>query len=87
MSGGYVQRTLPDLTTKFGDGMNENARNGWGTLEEAAEAMGVSTKTIRRRIADGSIRAVKFGPRLIRVDMQSLEQPGTLLAMVGTAAA
>jgi excisionase family DNA binding protein len=48
----------------------------WGTLADAALFLGVSTKTIRRRIADGSIRAMKFGPRLIRVDMASLEESG-----------
>lgn len=53
--------------------MNEST---WGTLQDAALILGVSTKTIRRRIADGSIRAMKFGPRLIRVDMASIEQSG-----------
>jgi len=52
----------------------------WGTMEEAARYLGVSAKTIRRRITDGSIRAKKFGPRTIRVDMDSLEQSGRPLA-------
>lgn len=43
-----------------------------GTMEEAARRIGVSVKTIRRRITDGSIKAYKYGPRLIRVDMTSL---------------
>lgn len=60
-------------------------RNGWGTLEEASGALGVSTKTIRRRIADGSIRAMRFGPRLIRVDMTSLEQHGRPVGWAGGA--
>lgn len=59
--------------------MNDNVRNAWGTLDQAAEAMGVSTKTIRRRIEDGSIRGVKFGPRLVRVWLPSLEQAATPL--------
>lgn len=58
-------------------------RNGWGTIPEAAEALGVSSKTIRRRIADGSINARKFGPRLIRVEMSSLEDFGRPLAYRG----
>lgn len=53
--------------------MNESS---WGTMEDAARYLGVSSKTIRRRIADGTIRAKKFGPRLVRVDMNSLEQSG-----------
>lgn len=48
----------------------------WGSVSDAALYMGVSTKTIRRRITDGTIKAKKFGPRLIRVDMSSLEDSG-----------
>lgn len=61
--------------------MNENVRNGWGTLDEAADVMCVSVKTLRRRVADGSVVAVKFGPRLVRVWLPSLEQPGKPLAV------
>lgn len=57
--------------------MNES---NWGTMEDAARYLGVSSKTIRRRITDGTIRARKFGPRLVRVDMDSLEQSGRPLA-------
>ena len=38
------------------------------TIIEAAARIGVNTKTIRRRIADGSLVGYRFGPRLIRVD-------------------
>lgn len=55
----------------------------WGTMEDAALYLGVSSKTIRRRIADGSIRAKKFGPRLVRVDMHSLEQSGRAMNWAG----
>lgn len=55
----------------------------WGTMEDAARYLGVSSKTIRRRITDGSIRAKKFGPRLVRVDMASLEQSGRSLVWTG----
>lgn len=48
----------------------------WGTVSEAALYMGVSTKTIRRRITDRTVEAKKFGPRLIRVNMSSLEKSG-----------
>ncbi len=66
--------------------MSTLIHNGWGTLDDAAEVLGVSTQTIRRRVADGSIRALRFGPRLLRVDMQSLEQSGTPITWTGTAA-
>ncbi|WP_144881125.1 MULTISPECIES: AlpA family transcriptional regulator [Microbacterium] len=45
----------------------------WRSIAEVAGDMGVSTDTVRRRITDGTIRAVKFGPRLIRIDMASVE--------------
>lgn len=41
------------------------------SLSEAAEQFGVSVKTLRRRIADGTIRGYRVG-RLIRVDLHEL---------------
>lgn len=55
-----------------------------GTMEEAARLLGVSVKTIRRRIADGSITAYKYGPRLIRVDMRSLNNCRRSLTWAGS---
>lgn len=52
------------------------ANPAWGTIQDAADYFQVSTKTIRRRIADGEIRATRFGPRLIRVDLETLENVG-----------
>lgn len=52
----------------------------WGSIEEAARYLGVSNRTIRRRITDGTIKAQKFGPRLIRVDMTSIDENGRPLA-------
>lgn len=37
------------------------------TIAEAAARTGVSTKTIRRRIAEGRLKAYRFGPTLIRL--------------------
>ncbi|WP_301120302.1 excisionase family DNA-binding protein [Mycolicibacterium fortuitum] len=44
-----------------------------GSIKQAAIKYGLSEKTIRRRIADGTITAWRVGPRLIRVDMDQLE--------------
>lgn len=38
------------------------------SLATAADDLSVSVKTIRRRIADGSVRAYRIG-RLIRIDL------------------
>ena len=45
----------------------------WGSIDRAALNAGVSTRTIRRRIADGSISGYRFGPRVIRVDLDEVE--------------
>jgi excisionase family DNA binding protein len=51
----------------------------WPTIQQAAETLQTSTKTIRRRIADGTLDARRIGPRLIRVNPTSLAALGTPL--------
>lgn len=43
------------------------------TIKSAAEYAGVSTKTIRRWIAEGRLCAYRLGPKLIKVDLDQLE--------------
>lgn len=43
------------------------------SIGQAAEYAGVSSKTIRRRISDGSLTGYRMGPRLIRVDLNELD--------------
>ena len=43
------------------------------SIEEAVEVMSLSTKTIRRRISDGSIPAYRCGRRNIRIRLDELE--------------
>lgn len=43
-------------------------------LQMTAEYLSVSVKTVRRYIADGRLKAVRMGPRLIRVDRDSIEK-------------
>ena len=43
------------------------------SLEEAAEMMSLSTRTIRRRISDGAIPAYQCGRRSIRLRLDELE--------------
>ena len=42
------------------------------TLQETADLLGVSYKTVRRRVADGSLKAHKFG-RLWLISASDLE--------------
>lgn len=43
------------------------------SLDEAAEIMSLSTRTIRRRISDGTIPAYQCGRRAIRIRLDELE--------------
>ncbi len=54
------------------------------TIAQAAERHFVSTKTIRRRISDGSLTAYRFGPHLIRLDPAEVD---ALLRPIPNAAA
>lgn len=47
-------------------------RARWGTIADAAEAIGVHRDTIRRMIARGEVYAERIGPRLVRVDLGSI---------------
>jgi excisionase family DNA binding protein len=46
----------------------------WESVASAAEYARVSAKTIRRRIADGSLPARRVGPKLIRIDPRDLDR-------------
>ena len=43
------------------------------SIASAAEIYGVSSKTIRRWIAAGRITGYRFGPRMLRVDLDELD--------------
>ena len=44
------------------------------TLAEGATYTGLSIKTLRRRIADGSLTGYRHGRRVIRVDLNELDE-------------
>ena len=44
------------------------------SLTEAADALAVSTKTVRRYIAAGELDAVRLGRRTIRIKIESLDR-------------
>ena len=54
--------------------MADHTRIQYLTLAEAAELMSVSVKTLRRRIADGTIPAYRCGRRVIRIRVEDLER-------------
>ena len=53
-----------------------------GTVQSVALTRNVSTKTVRRWITDGLIYAERVGPRLIRIDVNSLDNIGRPLQYV-----
>lgn len=42
-------------------------------INQAADYAAVNPKTIRRRIADGTLTGYRMGPRLLRVDLNELD--------------
>jgi excisionase family DNA binding protein len=42
------------------------------SINQVADATGLSTKTIRRRVSDGTLLAHRIGPRCIRIDRDSV---------------
>lgn len=58
----------------------------YATTAEVADRLQVSTRTIRRYIADGTLKAVRIGPRLVRVDVASVDALARPLGWAGDAA-
>ena len=52
--------------------MNEQC--GFLSVEQMAAYLGVSTKTIYRRLADGTIRKAPLGSRLIRIPASEIDR-------------
>lgn len=50
------------------------SRRTYITIAEAAEQRDCHPRTIRRRIADGTLTAYRMGPRLIRIDADELDK-------------
>ncbi len=44
------------------------------SIAQAADYASVSTKTIRRRISDGSLTGYRLGPRTIRLDLDEVDE-------------
>lgn len=52
---------------------NTPSRRRYGSIADAAEYIGVTPRTIRQMIADGRITGYRNGPRLIRVDLNEID--------------
>lgn len=56
------------------------------TIATAAAYVDTSPKTIRRAISEGRITAYRFGPRLIRVDLNEIDASLKVIPSAGSAA-
>ena len=62
--------------------MTHKTRRQFESLSQAAERIGLSTRTLRRRIAAGDLMAYRNGPRVIRLDPDDV---GRLMIRIPTA--
>jgi excisionase family DNA binding protein len=62
----------------------QRAEAKWLTLPETAEYLAVSVLTVRRYITAGRLRAMRVGPRMIRVDRDSVEALGSPVETAGS---
>ena len=46
----------------------------WGSLEAAADRLGVHPRTVRRMISAGELQGFRLGKRLLRVDMNEVDK-------------
>lgn len=55
------------------DKIHSPARRRYVSITDAAEYLGVSTRTIRTMIADGRLCAYRMGRRFIRLDLDQID--------------
>jgi excisionase family DNA binding protein len=70
------------IHTRKGPDMNSNS-DDWISIAETAQVMKVSTKTVRRYIAQGRITAHRMGPRFIRIDRAEIERTLRPITTIG----
>lgn len=54
--------------------MTDDDEPRWASCATAADYIGVSEKTIRNYIAQGLITGNRFGPKLLRVDLNEIDE-------------
>lgn len=62
------------------------ARRKFLSIEATAEALDVSTRTVRRWIAEGQLPAYRLGDRLVRIDPADVDQMMSRIPAGGAAA-
>jgi excisionase family DNA binding protein len=76
--------SLPPLSDDEGGlAVTFKTRRQFETLARAAERTGLSTRTLRRRIAAGDLAAYRNGPRVIRLDPDDVDRLMVRIPTVG----
>lgn len=52
----------------------ERRARRYGKISEAADYLGVTTRTIRQMIADGRLTGYRSGTRIVRVDLDEIDE-------------
>lgn len=50
-----------------------SAKRRWASIQDTAEHIGVTDRTIRQMIADGRLTGYRNGTRLIRLDLNEVD--------------
>ena len=64
---------MPKVNHRETSDASAHAARRLASLQVGAEYAGVHVNTLRRRIAEGAVTGYRFGPRLIRVDLDELD--------------
>ena len=64
------------MTARRGD-PNSIVGRRWATIGETAQYLGVIPRTVRAMIQDGRITAYRLGSRVVRVDLNEVDQAFT----------
>jgi excisionase family DNA binding protein len=62
---------------------NDPFERRYASIKEAAACARCSPLTIRRRISDGTLTGYRFGPRILRVDLNELDAALRAIPTVG----
>lgn len=57
----------------------------WATTRETAAYLHIGERTVRRMVADGHIVAHRIGRRLVRIDLNEVDEAFRVLPSAGTA--
>jgi excisionase family DNA binding protein len=67
-----TQLTSSSFTDESRSNRRERRRR-YATMQETAEYIGVTSRTVRQMVADGRLTAYRCGSRLVRLDLDEVD--------------